>query len=518
MTFAPQKGLSIPAHDKKSERPAPVCQYQKLYSKLMAAKRSDICNGRKSSNDGNIDSYNRTLPGKDIPIEHAQLRKDPVFSLPTEISRLVLSCLPSDSLARACAVSRSWRQAARDPLLWRWLFRNDYWERDTMAPTTYNTKSHSTWQNERGSISEPVRQASTTDWATIYSRRRATERNWRFANHNYFRLPQKLFPFEGHTGPILTMRKFGQYLVTGGADGTVRLWDLDTRRLWGPPMHGHQGCVTAVDIVSCQSSDSRLHFIVSGSNDGELIFWDMHGQQMRSASQLEHHGHIVTIRSSYCRLLTGYLDGSIKVWTWTLDISGIDPFMVSLTHTRSLEGHNGPVAALNFIDGYVSSHSSSGHNKVWDPATGRCVHEVHDCYAVPLCHLDGQKITGGIPPTTRVLGNDLTSDFAVFQDPPDLITSAQTIQDSEGCIRTIVSVCRNGVLAVWKKHSDGTWSKQHTLNVVPAKRRTRSRSVLGYGLKVQADEQMWIVSSRSDSAVRGWDFSTQISSSPTTQG
>ena len=75
----------------------------------------------------------------------------------------------------------------------------------------------------------------------------------------------------------------GRRAVSGGSDGTVRVWDLDT----GAPLHtlaGHDGPVEAVAV----SADGRR--AVSGGDDGTVRVWDLaNGKRVASASQRLRH-------------------------------------------------------------------------------------------------------------------------------------------------------------------------------------------------------------------------------------
>ena len=79
----------------------------------------------------------------------------------------------------------------------------------------------------------------------------------------------------GHTGGVAavacTTLDGRPVAVTGGVDGTVRIWDLRTRTALGDPLTGHTGGVAA---VACTTLDGRP-VAVTGGRDGTVRIWDL---------------------------------------------------------------------------------------------------------------------------------------------------------------------------------------------------------------------------------------------------
>ncbi|MEH2389932.1 MAG: caspase family protein, partial [Nostoc sp.] len=75
-------------------------------------------------------------------------------------------------------------------------------------------------------------------------------------------------PFRGHEGDVISVAisADGQTIVSGGSDGTVRLWNLQGQTL-AEPLRGHEGDVISVAI----SADGQT--IVSGGSDGTVRLW-----------------------------------------------------------------------------------------------------------------------------------------------------------------------------------------------------------------------------------------------------
>ncbi len=58
-------------------------------------------------------------------------------------------------------------------------------------------------------------------------------------------------PFAGHTGPVfaVAVTPDGTQIVTGGDDGTARIWDRASGQQVGAPLTGHTGRVFAVAVT-----------------------------------------------------------------------------------------------------------------------------------------------------------------------------------------------------------------------------------------------------------------------------
>ncbi|MEH1771270.1 MAG: hypothetical protein V7L27_15655, partial [Nostoc sp.] len=75
-------------------------------------------------------------------------------------------------------------------------------------------------------------------------------------------------------------------LVSGSADGTVRIWDLEAMQCL-QTLHGHTGHVWC---VACSTDGQTL---ASGSADTTIRLWDIHtGECLKTLS-----GHTHTVRS-----------------------------------------------------------------------------------------------------------------------------------------------------------------------------------------------------------------------------
>lgn len=130
--------------------------------------------------------------------------------------------------------------------------------------------------------------------------------------------------FEAHTDAVRAVAVFsdGRRVVTGSADKTLCLWDLEEGVVL-KKMEGHRNAIRAIVV----SRDEQ--FIASGDYNGELIAWDSDTRNPLTQIIKAHFGSIYSLDFSAdgALLATGSLDGTVKLWstsTWCLQGSPID--------------------------------------------------------------------------------------------------------------------------------------------------------------------------------------------------
>ncbi|MGW7542589.1 hypothetical protein ACWGKQ_15970 [Streptomyces sp. NPDC054770] len=189
--------------------------------------------------------------------------------------------------------------------------------------------------------------------------------------------------------------------VTGDADGTVRVWDLRTSTLIGQPLAADRGYVFA---VACTVLDGIPVAVTGG---GTVAVWDLRtGTLIRRFST----GHTGAVTALACTVLDGSpvavtgsssgRDGTARVW----DLRTGNPI------GRPLAGHSGAVLAVacTVLDGapvaVTGGGLTDGTVRVWDLRTGNPIGQplaghTRVVSAVACTVLDGTPIavTGGSP-------------------------------------------------------------------------------------------------------------------------
>ncbi len=164
-------------------------------------------------------------------------------------------------------------------------------------------------------------------------------------------------PLTGHTGAVTSVAfgPDGTRLVSGSADGALRLWDTEIGQSLGGPLTGHDAWVNSVAF----SPDGRE--IASGSDDTTVRLWDATtGDEVMSLSG--HTGWIWTVAFSPdgTQVVSGSEDGTLRLW----DVENGKPI------GEPWPGHEGSVLSAAFSpDGaQVVSGSEDGTLRRW---TGR---------------------------------------------------------------------------------------------------------------------------------------------------
>jgi GTPase SAR1 family protein len=149
----------------------------------------------------------------------------------------------------------------------------------------------------------------------------------------------------------------GKRVLTGGADKTVRLWDVEMRRCLRV-FEGHTGAVWSV----AWSADQRR--TLSGAEDKTVRLWDM--ETGRCLRVLE--GHIAPVRevawtSDQSRALSASYDTTVRLWDLETGLC-----------LRVLEGHSVLVWSVAWsADQRYALAGAGSEIRLWDLETGRCL-------------------------------------------------------------------------------------------------------------------------------------------------
>lgn len=276
--------------------------------------------------------------------------------------------------------------------------------------------------------------------------------------HRIGEITGELRTFTGHEGPVFSaaFRRDARKVVSGGQDGTVRLWDVETgreiRRL-----EGHTGPVWAV----AYSPDGRL--IASGSFDSTVRIWDVvSGQEVRRYT-----GHTDYVRgvlfSTDTKLVLSCGDDR-TVQLWEID---------SGETLRRMKGHGHYVFGMAVIPSSPLAASASLDRtiRIWDLPDGREIKKLEghtDTVLSVAATPDGRHlVSASTDKTLRLWDLETQQTVRLFKGHTGYINSVAVAPDG----RRILSASQDRTLRLWdlatgtelaqlQGHTDTVWSVQ----------------------------------------------------------
>jgi WD40 repeat protein/serine/threonine protein kinase len=338
------------------------------------------------------------------------------------------------------------------------------------------------------------RQEAMRQWASLCSRlsRQALQGGWEGDS------------FAGHASAVssLALSTDGKLAISGGADRTVRLWEIEKGRCLRT-FEGHHGAVTSVAL----SGDGRL--ALSGGVDAALRLWDVAtGECLATSWGLTDLITSVSLSSDGRLALTGCADGSVQLWEAATGrrlrvfaghtdpvhsvclssdgryaLSGAAQFLIRNESERLftagqlrwwdtvngralplLDGHRGAVTAVSLSrDGRYAvsgggesvSHpgdgrfSQSGKVHLWELSTGRCLRTFtgHADAVTSVClSCDARHVlSGSVDRTVRLWEVSSGRCLRIFAGHSDAVTAVALRADSAYGL----SASADGTVKIW---------------------------------------------------------------------
>jgi WD40 repeat protein len=278
--------------------------------------------------------------------------------------------------------------------------------------------------------------AITTDGQTILSGGKdGTVRMWNRKGQ------QIAEPFKGHQGPVnsVAITTDGQTIVSGGFDGTVRMWNRKGQPL-GEPFKGHRGNVNSVAI----STDGQI--IVSGGEDGTVRMWNRKGQPLNEPPKgLERPVSSIAISADGQTIVSGGYYGNVRMWNRNGQPEG-----------EFFEGHQGYVTSVAIsADGQtIVSGSEDGTVRMWN-RNGQPLGEPfkgHQSFVLSVAiSTNGQTIlSGGYDGTVRMWNRNGQPEGEPFKGHLGMVLSVIISPDGQ----TIVSGGEDGTVRMWNRKDE----------------------------------------------------------------
>ena len=206
-------------------------------------------------------------------------------------------------------------------------------------------------------------------------------------------------PLTGHDGAVNAVAAGAlpdgtPVIVSGGDDGTVRVWRLADGTPVGEPLPGHDGAVTAVAVGALPDGTP---VIVSGGGDGTVRVWRLADGTPVGEPLTGHAGAVNAVAVGALPdgtpvIVSGGDDGTVRVWRLADGTPVGEP----------LPGHAGAVnavAAGALPDGtpVIVSGGGDGTVRVWRLADGTPVGEPLTGHAGPVYAVAAGALPDGTP-------------------------------------------------------------------------------------------------------------------------
>ncbi|CAL5874721.1 uncharacterized protein PFLUO_LOCUS9022 [Penicillium psychrofluorescens] len=298
------------------------------------------------------------------------------------------------------------------------------------------------------------------NWAHLYKQRRRLEANWQHGRYTNFQLPDPSRPEEAHREYVYAIQFSGKWLVSGSRDRTVRVWDLETKRLHHAPLIGHVKSVLCLQFDASPEED----IIISGSSDQSVIIWKFSTGQKIHQIKNAHADSVLNLKFDHRYLVTCSKDRTLKVWnrrdllatdddyprichgagatypSYIVDLSDIPPNMLearmaneqikpvpAYSRLMSMEGHGAAVNAMQLHGDEIVTASGDRMIKVWNIRTGACVKTLmgHE-KGIACVQFDGRRIISGSNDNTiRIYDHISGAEVACLRGHSNLVRTVQ---------------------------------------------------------------------------------------------
>ena len=168
--------------------------------------------------------------------------------------------------------------------------------------------------------------------------------------------PAPRMVLRGESGAVWALSFLtGDRLVMGMEDGSIKIWDLQTREPVAT-LARQEGNIWSVDV----SQDGK--YLVTASDESAVTFWNLKNLQTELSFPDSTSTKVAVFSPNGKYVATGNRSGVVKVWDWSVEI----PY-------AQLRGHRGTVHALAYNqDGTrIASAGSDGTGEVVGLARGQ---------------------------------------------------------------------------------------------------------------------------------------------------
>ncbi len=282
---------------------------------------------------------------------------------------------------------------------------------------------------------------------------------------------------QGHTAPVeaIAIGPNGYILVSGSADHTIRLWNLNT----GQVLHRFLGHQASVQTVAISPNGRRF---VSGSLDRTILAWNLYRRALtdrffsHSGSPYSHRcGAVYTVAYSPdgCIIASGSADHTIKLWNQRNGellyrlYEHYDP-VLCLTFAEAQTQPCFPRKTTHPQSSLFASGSSDGMIKLWRFGNLQSLQTFEGHLGGVCCLALSQKhhlLVSGSFDTTLKLWNVQTGELLrTFNGHQDTVRSVSMSLDGQW----LASASVDGMVQLWNLRNSNLWGlPTNTLSAYP---------------------------------------------------
>ncbi|KAG0029567.1 hypothetical protein BGZ81_003629 [Podila clonocystis] len=271
-----------------------------------------------------------------ITVHHGPVHGfDLLQELPNNVSKLVMQHLPFSELASCRMVSKSWKQKA----------------------TTYEVVTSALSRLTQSEDSFPVEQKdhSTSNWNQLC---RFHERDLRWRRGK----PASIHTMLGHSTYVTSVKDRGEWIVSGGYDEKVRLWESSTGKcvkIWEVG-----SAVSCVELFVDPCMEGGGVVVAAFVDIGLLKVWSLHGPvNMHTLTGHQKGVRALAISDRY--LVTAGFDQTVLVWNWNTG-----------RKIASFRAHNEVILSVHLTKNTVYSFCIDATLRAFDIPSRTLLHQV----------------------------------------------------------------------------------------------------------------------------------------------